>query len=208
MIITERKHDKDEFLFSPIYFLTGDVETAKFYSNLASASSKFGTYLEKKIRETIKLPFINNLDDINHLKEKSVLKKQKIGKVEPDFIIIDPSINTISICEIKTNLFNMDSNLCRKANETGLEMKEYFGTNFSNYISSVYLVNFLGFRPSKRGKYVLDLTNNFIIIEGDEFSKIIDVDYGFVINSLKNNRKINQEFIDIYKNKPIEYTHA
>ena len=94
MIITERKNDADEFLYAPIYFLTGDLETAKFYSNLASATAKFGTYLEKQIKETVSIPIIN-YSEINTVTKKSLLAKQNIDGVIPDFIIIDPKTNDI-----------------------------------------------------------------------------------------------------------------
>ena len=87
-------------------------------------------------------------------------------------------------------------------------MKKYFSLNFPNYITSVYLVNFFGFQPTKRGKHVTGLTNNFIHINGSEFSKLIDIDYDFIISSLKNNREMNREFIKEYKNKNIEGDHA
>lgn len=208
MVITERKHDVDEFLFAPIYFLTGDLETAKFYSNLASASAKFGTYLEKQIKEVVTLPIVENVKDIHNITEKSLLKKQRIDGVEPDFIVINPVNKTISVCEVKSNLFNMDSKQCKTENDTGLKMKKYFSLNFSNYITSVYLVNFFGFQPKKRGKHVIGLTNNFTHINGDEFSKLIDIDYDFIIDSLKINREMNKEFIKEYKNKNIEDNHA
>lgn len=208
MIITERKHDKDEFLFSPVYLLIGDLETAKFYSNLASASAKFGTYLEKQIKEVVKLPIVESVKDINNVTEKSLLKKQRIDGVEPDFIVIDPVNKTISVCEVKSNLFNMDSKQCKTENDTGLKMKKYFSLNFSNYTTSVYLVNFFGFQPTKRGKHVTGLTSNFTHINGNEFSKLMDIDYDFIISSLKNNREMNREFIKEYKNKNIEGDHA
>ena len=106
MIITERNADVGEFLFAPIYYLTGDLETAKFYSNLASATSKFGTYLEQKIRESIKLP-VGDYDSIFSclfpLDQKILLRKQKVVGVEPDFIVVDPIKKLIDVFEVKSN---------------------------------------------------------------------------------------------------------
>jgi hypothetical protein len=206
MIITERKNDADEFLYAPIYFLTGDLETAKFYSNLASATAKFGTYLEKQIKETVSIPIIN-YSEINTVTKKSLLAKQNIDGVIPDFIIIDPKTKTIHVCEVKSNMFNMDSKQCQTENTTGLKMLNYFNTNFSNFTTKIYLVNFFGFQPSKRGKHIIPLTNNFNHINGKAFAEIIDIDYQSLLNKLKNNRDINKNFIESYKSKTIEVTN-
>ena len=206
MIITERKNDADEFLYAPIYFLTGDLETAKFYSNLASATAKFGTYLEKQIRESVSIPTIN-YSEINTTTKKSLLEKQNIDGVVPDFIIVDPGTETIHVCEVKSNMFNMDSKQCQTENNTGLKMLNYFNINFSNFTTKIYLVNFFGFQPSKRGKHIIPLTNNFNHINGKLFAEIIDMDYQSLLNKLKNNRDINKNFIESYKSKTIEVTN-
>ena len=206
MIITERKNDADEFFYAPIYFLTGDLETAKFYSNLASATAKFGTYLEKQIRESVSIPTIN-YSKINTITKKSLLEKQNIDGVVPDFIIVDPGTKTIHICEVKSNMFNMDSKQCQTENNTGLKMLNHFNMNFSNFTIKIYLVNFFGFQPSKRGKHIIPLTNNFNHINGKDFAKIIDMDYQSLLNKLKNNRDMNKNFIESYKSKTIEVTN-
>lgn len=202
MIITERKADDGEFLFAPIYFLTGDLETAKFYSNLASATAKFGTYLEHKIKEFVSLPVIE-YDEILQCKQKSLLLKQKISGVMPDFVIVNPIDMTIQICEVKSNLFNMDSKQCKTENNTGEILMEHFSNYFPEFKSEIYLVNFFGFQPSNRGKHILGMTDNFQHINGQEFSDVLEIDYQEVLVSLKNDRKVNQDFISSYKNKPI-----
>ena len=201
MIITERNADPEEFFFAPIYYLTGDLETAKFYSNLASATAKFGTFLEHKIKELIKLPIIE-YSEINSCTQKSILKKQNIDGVEPDFVLINPTLKIIEVFEVKSNMFNMDSKQCKTENYTGQKMKIHFIENFQNFNTEVYLVNFFGFTPTKRGKHVLPLTDNFIHITGKDFSQKIEISYELVLNSLKNDRIVNQKFIDNYKNKP------
>jgi len=206
MIITERKNDVDEFLYAPIYFLTGDLETAKFYSNLASATAKFGTYLEKQIRESVSIPIID-YSEINTVTKKSLLSKQNIDGVVPDFIIVEPETKTIHVCEVKSNMFNMDSKQCQTENNTGLKMLNHFNINFLNFTTKIYLVNFFGFQPSKRGKHIIPLTNNFNHINGKDFAEIIDMDYQSLLNKLKNNRDINKNFIESYKSKTIEVTN-
>jgi hypothetical protein len=206
MIITERKNDADEFLHAPIYFLTGDLETAKFYSNLASATAKFGTYLEKQIKESVSIPIIE-YSEINTATKKSLLAKQNIDGVIPDFIIVEPETKTIHVCEVKSNMFNMDSKQCQTENNTGLKMLNYFNINFLDFTTKIYLVNFFGFQPSKRGKHIIPLTNNFNHINGKDFAKIIDIDYQSLLNKLKNNRDINKNFIESYKSKTIEVTN-
>ena len=207
MIITERNADVGEFLFAPIYYLTGDLETAKFYSNLASATSKFGTYLEQKIRESIKLP-VGDYDSIFSclfpLDQKILLRKQKVVGVEPDFIIVDPIKKLIDVFEVKSNMFNMDSKQCRTENQTGSKIKEHFMEILPEYNTTVYLVNFFGFEPTKRGKYVEPLTTNFIHINGETFANMLGISLESVLDSLKNNRELNQQFIQGYKSKPIE----
>jgi len=48
MIIDERNLDEKALYNNPIYLLTGDFETAKFYSCLASACCKFGYFVEQE----------------------------------------------------------------------------------------------------------------------------------------------------------------
>lgn len=211
MIIKERDADDGEFLFAPIYYLTGDLETAKFYSNLASATSKFGTYLEQKIRELISLP-VEEYDSLKSclfpLEQKCLLRKQKIVGVEPDFIIIDPINKLILVFEVKTNMFNMDSKQCKTENYTGSKIKQHFMEILPEYTTEVYLVNFFGFEPSKRGKYVTPLTDNFKHINGEIFSEMVDISLETLMNNLKDNQLTNQKFITDYKSKPIEVVNA
>jgi len=211
MIITERNADDGEFFFAPIYYLTGDLETAKFYSNLASATSKFGTYLEQKIRELINLP-VENYDSLFSclfpLEKKYLLRKQKIVGVEPDFITIDPINFSVDVFEVKTNVFNMDSKQCQTENLTGAKIKKHFVEILPEYNTTVYLVNFFGFEPSKRGKYVEPLTTNFIHINGETFANMLGISLDSVLDSLKNNRELNQQFIRGYKSKPVEVLNA
>lgn len=198
MIIVDRGVTDEELFCSPVYLLTGDLETARFYSNLASACSKFGTFLEKQIKGIIQLPFVD-YDEIKNINQKSLLIKRKIDGVEPDFVIVDPIEKTISVCEVKSNMYNMDSKQCKTENKTGQILKDNFNNNFEDFSTELYLVNFFGYKPNKRGQHVVPLTNNFTHINGNIFCSMMSVNYDNIVDNLKNSQTSNVEFIINYK---------
>jgi len=109
MIIDERNLDVKALFTNPIYLLTGDFETAKFFSCLASACCKFGYYVENIIRDNMSYPYITK-DNIEFNKTgKYLLYKPKFGSEVPDYVLIDEEAKIIYVYEVKVNLRNMDS---------------------------------------------------------------------------------------------------
>jgi hypothetical protein len=208
-MIIENRNVKDElFCFSPVFYLTGCVETAKFYSALASASSKFGTFLENQVRDLMPQKEIV-YTGIKSCEVPSKLKKKtKIDGVEPDFIVVNPQLKTIDVYEIKATLYNMDSKQSKQENRTCKILQEHFAEKFSEFKTTVYLVNFLEFVPKTKGgketgKSTLRLTNNFEHIGGREFCEKVSLSYDEVLNLLRINRQKNKSFIENYKSKEI-----
>ena len=105
MKITARDIEEKYLYRTPIYLLTGDVETARFYSDLASASSKLGYYVEDTVKNLIKFPKVKT-EALGSFDGKYVLIKQKINKKIPDFLLVDTDNKKISVFEVKTNLKN------------------------------------------------------------------------------------------------------
>jgi hypothetical protein len=186
---------------SPVYMMTGDLETARFYSMLASSSSRFGYFLEDVITENINLPIVD-WDRLPFCEVKSVCRKPKINRKIPDFLLIDPINMLVWVAEIKTNLNSLDSKQCKSESTTYLTLKADLQTQFPKHKVEVNIVNFFGGKNS-RGNLIHPELN---IITGEEFCEVVGVSYGSVLGSLSANRVKNATLISEYKERPVVIT--
>jgi hypothetical protein len=185
---------------NPIFLLTGDIETTKFYSSLASACIKIGTYLEDKIEEKIRI----NFDIKQEIGQQSLfpteeyfLVKQKFQKVEPDFVYIDENQKIIYVYEVKTNLGNADS---KKAHGEKIKYKTlytFLTKKYLDYTVKIFVVDFMGDLSGATALY--EASDIIEVIDGETFCKRIKIDYQTIINDLKLSQNHNKNFIKEFK---------
>ena len=181
--------------------MTGDLETARFYSMLAGASSKFGFHLEDVIAENINLPIVK-WGRLKSCKVRSMCLRPKIDKKQPDFIFIDPINMMISVEEIKTNLNSLDSKQCIAESITYLALKRELQAWFPKYRVEVDIVNWFAGKNS-RGNLIHPEIN---IITGEEFCEFVGISYDDVLNDLAADRAKNIRVISEYKECPVVIT--
>lgn len=201
MKITPREVEEKYLYRTPIYLLTGDIETAKFYSNLASASSKLGYYVEDAVKSLIKFPKVKT-EALGSFDGKYVLVKQKINKKIPDFVLVDTDSKKISVFEVKTNLKNLDFAQAFGEKIKHEELKKYLQYIFSDYNVILYVVDFFEGPSLKMNHYKDDDVLN--TITGREFCEILEVSFDDVMNRVNKSRKDNLLFVQEYKDKVIE----
>ncbi len=202
MIIDERNLDVKGLFTYPIYLLTGDFETAKFFSCLASACCKFGYYIENIVRDNMSYPYIK-VENIGENKSgKHLLYKPKFGSEVPDYVLIDEDNKIIYVYEMKVNLKSMDSKKAHGEKAKYQRLKLFLEENYKKYTVSVFVVNYLGVDGRNCSLYKnLDFLS---IITGEEFCKSVNVSYDKLMNLIKESQKTNQEFIKLYKEKLID----
>jgi hypothetical protein len=199
MIISDNNISQDRLLNNPIFVLTGDVETTKFFSNLASACIKFGYYIEQLIVDQIKLPIMSEIAGNTLFDEKEyILVKPKFGSEIPDIVFVNEIEKIIDVYEIKTNLRNADS---KKAHGEKLKYKrlyDYLTSSHKDYKIRIFVVDFMG---SLLGATVLYKESKIIeVIDGKQFCEKIYIDHSIIIEHLQESQKKNKEFINYYKN--------
>jgi hypothetical protein len=201
VIIEDRNVDDIYLLRTPVYLLTGDIETAKFYSNLASACSKMGYFVENTIVDLITLPIIKYENLIGYDK-KCVVVKPKIEGMIPDFLVCDPLNKSISIYEVKTNLKNLDSKQAVAEKNKHEKLHQLFSSLFPSFDVTMYIVDFIEGPSLKVNLYEKD--SLLKTIDGRVFCKHLEVEYDDVLQKITEYQNINIEFIKQYKNKNIE----
>ena len=200
MKIVERGVEEKYLYRTPVYLLTGDVETAKFYSDLASASSKLGYYVEDIVKSFIKFPIVK-AEALGTFDGKYVLVKQKINKKIPDFLLVDTNEKRISVFEVKTNLKNLDCAQAFGEKIKHQDLKEYLHTMFNGYDIILYVVDFFDGPSLKVNLYEND--DVLKTISGRDFCKILEVSFEDVMGKITTSRKNNLSFVQDYKNKSI-----
>lgn len=202
MIIDERNLDEKSLYNNPIYLLTGDFETAKFFSCLASACCKFGYFVEKAIKEHFKYTYINQTEIGLKNTGKFLLHKPKFGAEVPDYVLIDEDEKIIYVYELKINLRNMDSKKAHGEKAKYQRLKLYLEEIHPKYETKIFVVNFLGASGRNVGLYKgLDYLK---IISGEQFCQMMDVSFSLVMNKIYSSRSENQQFLLDYKQKKLE----
>lgn len=201
MIIEEKVLSDEHLKRTPVFLLTGDIETAKLYSTLSSAQSKFGTDVEKIIRRLCQLP-LSEWNGRNLCKKKTLFYKTKLNKSEPDFVVFYPKEKKIVICELKTNAFNIDSKQAPTEQKSYAELRELLKTEFNSV--EIKIVDFAGGATEKRKRkdsYFGDPI--FEIISGEELCDILEISFDDVMNVIYKDQEINETLLRTYKSKPI-----
>lgn len=203
MIIKERGIDNQLLYNTTIYLLTGDLETAKFFSNLTSSCSQLGYYIEDVVKSKIKYPIVGQ-ENLGHRTGKYVLFKPKFNKQVPDFVFVDDENKTIHIFEVKINLRNADSKKVFGEKTKYASLKEYLDNIYKNYNVILHAVDFFNFDSARRNIKLYEQSNVLNVITGVEFCQMLCVDYDEVMSEVYKHRKENQEFIIKFKNKKLD----
>ena len=204
MIITDNDIDIERLLNNPIYLLTGDLETAKFYSSLASASIKLGYYVEDIIKESINLPIFKDIGSNNTvfgIEERYILIKPKFGSEIPDMVLVDETTMTIHVYEIKVNLRNADSKKAHGEKIKYQTLKDYLDKKYPEYSINIFVVDFLGTGGGATSIY--EDSDIIEVITGINFCKSVDIDYDNLMKKIKYSQVSNREFIHNYKKIPL-----
>ena len=197
----------------PIYLLTGDLETAKFFASLASSTCRMGNFVQDRITHKIMhdvgaLPKLNGIGESNlfGLPDKYVIVKAlyKQFKIEPDFIVVDEVKKTIDVFELKVNLSTPDSKKVYGEISKYAKLQEYLKELYSKYTIQTYAIDFIG--DGGGSSILYQKSGIFKIINGRQFCDIVHIDYGDVMDDIKENRKSNLEYIKRYKFLPLEGT--
>jgi hypothetical protein len=200
VIIEDRNVDDIFLLRTPVYLLTGDIETAKFYSNLASACSKMGYFVENTIVDLVKLPIIKYENLIGYDK-KSIVVKPKIQSMVPDFLLYDPLQKNINIYEVKTNLKNLDSKQAIAEKNKHEKLHQVFTSLFPKFKTTMFIVDFIEGPSLKVNLYEKDSLLN--TISGKNFCEQIEVNYADVLDKITQFQSKNLQFVKEYKEKDI-----
>jgi len=202
MIIEEKILSDEHLRSTPIYLLTGDLETARLYSTLSSAQSKLGTNIEKIMRSLCQLP-VTDWNSRSKCKDKTLFYKTRLHKSEPDFVVYYPKKKKLVICELKTNAFNMDSKQAPTEQKSYTELRELLQVDFKTV--EIKIADFSGGAIDKRNRkdsYFNDPL--FEIISGETLcSDILEISFNDVMNVVYKDQEINELFLRLYKKKPI-----
>lgn len=201
MVITEKILSDLHLRRTPVYLLTGDLETARFYSTLSSAQSKLGTNLEKTMRNLCQLPLFDwNAKD--KCKEKTLFYKTRIHNSEPDFVIFYPNQNKLVICELKMNAFNIDSRQAPTEQNFYLQLGETFREEFQTI--EIKITDFFGGSIEKRKRKDSYFGDPFFeVISGENLCDILEISFDDVMNVIYRDQEINENIIKSYKDKPL-----
>ena len=200
MIIRDREVDNNLLLNTTIFLLTGDIETTKFFSNLTSACSQLGYFIEDVVKSKITYPIVEQRE-LGFRKGKYVLFKPKFNKQVPDFVLVDDVNKTINIFEVKINLRNADSKKVFGEKTKYESLKKYLDNIYKNYNVVLYAVDFFNLNGIRRNIKLYEQSNVLRVITGQEFCDMIDVHYDDVMSEVYKHREENQKFIKEYKNK-------
>ena len=200
MRIEDRGVDDVYLLRTPVYLLTGDIETARFYSNLASACSRMGYFAEDTVVDLMTLPIVK-YENLNNYKEKCVVVKPKIEGMIPDFLIFDPVEKFINVYEVKTNLKNLDSRQAAAEKIKHEKLYQFFSSSFLNFHTTMYIVDFIEGASLKVNLYKED--SLLKTIDGKVFCEHLGVQYDDVLDKITQDQNINIKFIKNYKKKNI-----
>jgi len=202
MIIEEKNLSDEHLRRTPVFLLTGDLETARFFSTLSSAQSKFGTHLEKIMRSLCKLP-VTEWKQRHKCSQKTLFLKTKIHNREPDFVILEN--RKVIVCENKLNAYNIDTKQAPTEQKSYLELKNFLSNEFD--FVEIKISDFAGGAIDKRKRtdsYFND--SSFQIITGNELCEILEISYDDVMNIIIHDQEINSKLLNNYKSKPISLT--
>jgi hypothetical protein len=203
MIIKDRNVNNSVLFNTTIYLLTGDVETTKFFSNLTSACSQLGYFIEDVVKSKITLPIVNQ-SELGLRKGKYVLFKPKFNKQVPDFVLVDDVNKTINIFEMKINLRNADSKKVFGEKTKYESLKNYLDNIYKNYNVILYAVDFFNMDSQRRNIKLYEQSGVLGVITGQEFCDMISVNYDEVMSEVYKHRQENQNFILEYKSKLLD----
>ena len=193
---------EDQFLHrTPVYLLTGDLETAKFYSDLASASSKLGYFVEDVVKDFITYPIVGR-EELGNRTGIYVLVKKKIVNKIPDFLKVDTDNKTVDVYEVKTNLKNLDSKQAFGEKIKHEELKNFLVGMFVDYTVTMYVVDFFEGPSLKVNLYENDTL--LVTIPGRQFCDQLNVSFDDVMIKVRESREHNGLFIMDYKSKPLD----
>lgn len=198
MLITNNNLSNDRLVNNPIFLLTGDIETTKFFSSLASACIKLGYYIEDLIISNINLPILEEIGQKTLFPcEQYILIKPKFGKEIPDIVFIDENRKQIQVFEIKTNLRNADSKKAHGEKAKYKRLYDFLIEKYLNYKVEIFVVDFLG---SLTGATELYRELNIInVVSGKNFCNKFNVDYQLLMDQIKSSQKLNRNFIQEFK---------
>ena len=185
---------------NPIFRLTGCMETTQFFSNLASACVKFGTFLERvigaEIQRVTDFPFLTEIGQstLYGQPDKYMLVKPKFGKTKPDLVFVDGDM--IRLFEIKVNLRSSDSKKAHGETDKYKKARKYLKKNYPDYTVQTYAVDFFGGGGGSTALY--QRADVFAVINGKTFCKFMGIDYDIVCANLEVDRDENFKFIKGY----------
>jgi hypothetical protein len=206
MIITDNTIEFDTFSKHPIYLLTGDIETTKFFSILTSSCSKLGYYIEGKIKEYILASGIPQQPSIQHHElwdapAQYFIHGVKFGAEKPDFVVVDEGKLTIDVYEIKMNLSNVDSKKAHGEKAKYTRLFETLSNDFPEYKVGVYVADFLGTTGGAIKLY--EDCDILEVINGETFCTKVGISYKSIMDDIRYSQIANREFIKNYKNKKV-----
>ena len=185
---------------NPIFRLTGCMETTQFFSNLASACVKFGTFLERvigaEIQRVTDFPFLTEIGQstLYGQPDKYMLVKPKFGKTKPDLVFVDGDM--IRLFEIKVNLRSSDSKKAHGETDKYKKARKYLKKNYPDYTVQTYAVDFFGGGGGSTALY--ERANVFTVINGKTFCEMMGINYDIVCINLEVDQDENRKFIRDY----------
>ena len=194
MLINTKHEIEDKYLLrTPVYLITQDLETARFYHSLVSATSRLGFFVENKIAELIPYPVVSYSEN---LQNDTVIFKEQIHGLKPDYILVKD--NTIHIIEQKLNLINHGIKAVTGEQQRYLKFKSCLQQAHTNFDVRLYIVDFFA-EVGPALKTSLYGNSDFTTLTGRELCDMLSVSYEEVMKTLHSSAMTNQQFIEHYK---------